>query len=157
MKITRKSDYGLRAVCELAKHYEQSPVSITDIASAQGIPDPFLEKIMQELKAAGLIRATHGRGGGYSLKNAPEKISTKEVIEALEGPVALVHCLDPSLQCMIEEGCPTSDFWSVINLKFQQALGETSLADLIPNGVKTESEHLKILKESGVPRELPTR
>ena len=156
MKITRKSDYGLRAVCELAKKHGQEPVSIAEIASAQGIPDPFLEKIMQELKGAKLIKATQGRGGGYSLMKAPEAISARDVIEALEGPVALVHCLDPALQCMIEDGCPTSDFWSIINVKFQKALGDTTLADLIAKGSGRRSEHLKIIKESGATRELPT-
>ncbi len=131
MRITRKSDYGLRAMCELAKSYGRSPISITEIVAAQGIPDPFLEKIMQELKNAGLIAATHGRSGGYSLERAPDRISVREVIEALEGPVALVTCLDPALRCMIEDGCPTSGFWALINERFEQALGATTLADLL--------------------------
>ncbi len=131
MRITRKSDYGLRAMVELARRYEESPVSIGEIAASQSIPDPFLEKIMQELKGAGLIRATHGRGGGYSLCRPPAEISVREVIEALEGPVALVNCLDASLRCEIEQGCPTSAFWAVINERFQRALGETTLDDLL--------------------------
>ncbi len=131
MRITRKSDYGLRAMVELAQRYERSPVSIAEIATSQQIPDPFLEKIMQELKGAGLIRATHGRGGGYSLERPPQEISVKEVIEALEGPVALVTCLDSSLRCDIEEGCPTSGFWAVVNRRFEEALGETTLLDLL--------------------------
>lgn len=131
MRITRKSDYGLRAMCELATSYGRSPISITEIAAAQGIPDPFLEKIMQELKSAGLIAATHGRGGGYSLERAPDEISVREVIEALEGPMALVTCLDPALKCLIEDGCPTSGFWALINERFEQALGATTLSDLL--------------------------
>ena len=131
MRITRKSDYGLRAMVELARRFGEAPVSIGEIAASQGIPDPFLEKIMQELKGAGLIRATHGRGGGYSLRRPPEAISVKEVIEALEGPVALVNCLDASLRCEIERGCPTSAFWAIINERFERALGETTLRDLL--------------------------
>lgn len=131
MKITRKSDYGLRAMVELAKRQRRSPVPIVEIAAAQSVPDPFTEKIMQELKGAGLIRATHGRGGGYSLARPPEEISVKAIIEALEGPVALVSCLDPALRCLIEEGCPTSGFWALINERFEQALGQTTLADLL--------------------------
>ena len=131
MRITRKSDYGLRAMVELARRFGEAPISIGEIAASQGIPDPFLEKIMQELKGAGLIRATHGRGGGYSLERPPEAISVKEVIEALEGPVALVNCLDTSLRCEIERGCPTSTFWAVINERFERALGETTLQDLL--------------------------
>jgi Rrf2 family protein len=150
MRITRKSDYGLRAMYELARSYGRSPMSITEIATAQGIPDPFLEKIMQEMKSAGLIVATHGRGGGYSLDRAPEKISVREVIEALEGPVALVTCLDPSLKCLIEEGCPTSGFWMLINDRFEQALGATTLADLVQSTKIHRSLKRKIPEESGL-------
>jgi Rrf2 family protein len=139
MRITRKSDYGLRAMYELAKSYSRSPISIAEIAQVQGIPDPFLEKIMQELKGAGLISATHGRGGGYSLERPPDQISVKEIIEALEGPVALVACLDESLRCMIEAGCPTSTFWAIINERFQQALGATTLDDLLRQGAQEGS------------------
>lgn len=150
MRITRKSDYGLRAMYELAKSYGRSPVSITEIAAAQGIPDPFLEKIMQELKSAGLIAATHGRGGGYSMDRAPSLISVREVIEALEGPVALVTCLDPSLKCMIEEGCPTSGFWMLINDRFEEALGATTLADLLRSARTSPSSKRKVPEESGL-------
>ncbi|OGF55472.1 MAG: hypothetical protein A2Z21_06645 [Candidatus Fraserbacteria bacterium RBG_16_55_9] len=150
MRITRKSDYGLRAMCELAKSHGRSPISITEVAAAQGIPDPFLEKIMQELKSAGLIAATHGRGGGYSLERAPNQISVREVIEALEGPMALVTCLDPALKCMIEDGCPTSSFWALINERFEQALGATTLADLLQRIPGSHSPKHTIPEESGL-------
>ena len=152
MKITRKSDYGLRAMYELAKSYGRSAISITEISATQGIPDPFLEKIMQELKSAGLIAATHGRGGGYSLERAPGRISVREVIEALEGPMALVTCLDPTLKCMIEDGCPTSSFWALINERFEQALGATTLADLLQSTSASNSPQRVIPKESGLVR-----
>ena len=108
-----------------------------------------LEKIMQELKSAGLIAATHGRGGGYSLDRTPSRISVREVIEALEGPVALVTCLDPSLKCLIEDGCPTSGFWMLINERFEEALGATTLADL-PGSARTPPyAKRKVPEESG--------
>lgn len=152
MRITRKSDYGLRAMVELARRFGEAPISIGEISASQGIPDPFLEKIMQELKSAGLIQATHGRGGGYSLKRSPETISVKEVIEALEGPVALVNCLDASLRCEIERGCPTSAFWAVINERFEQALGETTLQDLLATASSgPESERAARTRRSRLP------
>jgi len=150
MKITRKSDYGLRAICELAKHHGNAPVSISEIASSQGIPDPFLEKIMQALKSEGLIRSTHGRGGGYSLNRMPAEISVKEVVEALEGPIALVHCLDPEAECSIEDGCSTSGFWSLINERFMEALGETSLEDLNNFRPSESNTRWHIVEESAI-------
>ncbi|HED03721.1 MAG TPA: Rrf2 family transcriptional regulator [Candidatus Fraserbacteria bacterium] len=130
MKITRKSDYGLRALYLLAMHYGGDPLSITQIASAQGIPDPFLEKIMQELREAGLIVAALGRSGGYALSRPPEEISARDLLQALEGPTALVACLDPNLSCGIEHNCPTSAFWELLNERFEELLARTSLTDL---------------------------
>lgn len=130
---------------QLAQNYGRAPVSIGEIAASQGIPDPFLEKIMQELKSAELIVAARGRGGGYSLERPPEKISVREIIEALEGPVTLVTCLDPSLKCLIESGCPTSSFWALINERFEQALGATTLADLVQS-MRKPSRPIKISK-----------
>lgn len=131
MKVTRKSDYGLRALFTLAKSYGEAPVSIGQIAIEHRIPDPFLEKIMQELREAGLIEATHGRGGGYLLKRRPNQISLWEVVEALDGPIALVSCLDPNVKCAIEEGCPTSSVWTLINERFEQCLKELTLDDIL--------------------------
>lgn len=137
MKITRKSDYGLRAMVELAKRYDTGPIPIAAVASAQRVPDSFTEKIMQELKGAGLIRAVQGRGGGYTLAQDPATISVKAIVEALEGPVALVSCLDPDLECQIEAGCPTSGFWALINERFAEVLGQTALADLLTDDGET--------------------
>jgi len=138
MKVTRKSDYGLRALFTLAKFHSDQPVSIGQIAAEHRIPDPFLEKIMQELREAGLIEATHGRSGGYLLKRRPSQISVWEVVQALDGPIALVNCLDPSLKCAIEDGCPTSSLWTLINERFEQCLKELTLDDLL----KAEEAHI---------------
>lgn len=131
MRITRKSDYGLRAMFELARSYERTPISIADIAARHGIPDPFLEKIMQELRESGLVEAIHGRGGGYTLKKSPAQISIRDIVRALEGPVALVTCLDPELRCQIEGGCPTSLIWNLINAKFEESLNSLTLEDIL--------------------------
>ena len=86
---------------------------------------------MQELREAGLIEATHGRSGGYLLKRRPNQISVWEVVQALDGPIALVNCLDPNLKCAIEDGCPTSSLWMLINERFEQCLKELTLDDLL--------------------------
>jgi len=141
MKITRKSDYGLRALYLLAAHYGGDPLSIAQIASAQGIPDSFLEKIMQELREAGLIVAALGRSGGYALSRPPEEISVRDMLRALEGPTALVTCLDPNLSCDIEHNCPTSAFWGLLNGRFEELLAQTSLADLFYSGRQSSERH----------------
>lgn len=131
MKITRKSDYGLRALYSLACHYTDAPVSIGHLAAAHGIPEPFLEKIMQELRDKGFVEAAHGRGGGYRLKRRPTQITLREVVRALDGPIALVTCLDPGLKCAIDLKCPTSSIWEVINAKLEEYLASLTLADIL--------------------------
>ncbi|MFN4219190.1 MAG: RrF2 family transcriptional regulator [Candidatus Bipolaricaulia bacterium] len=131
MKVTRKSDYGLRALCTLARQYNGEPVSIGQLSAEHKIPEPFLEKIMQELREHGLVEATHGRGGGYLLKKRPSLISLREIVRALDGPIALVTCLDPNLQCSIEANCPTSSIWEIINQKLEEYLGSLTLSDVI--------------------------
>ena len=130
MQLTRKTDYGLRAISELARRPEEA-TPIANIALRHGIPDSFLEKIMQELRQAGLVEATHGRSGGYRLARPPQQISLKEVVHALEGPIALVMCLDPNLKCKIELGCPTSNVWSLINARFEESLSTLTLEDIL--------------------------
>lgn len=131
MKVTRKSDYGLRALCTLARQYNGEPVSIGQLAAEHKIPEPFLEKIMQELREHDLVEAAHGRGGGYLLKKRPSQISLREIVHALDGPIALVTCLDPNLKCSIEDGCPTSSIWEIINQKLDEYLNSLTLSDVI--------------------------
>jgi len=134
MQVTRKTDYGLRAISELALHPEEA-VPIANIALQHGIPDSFLEKIMQELRQAGLVEATHGRSGGYRLSKPAAHISLRDVVHALEGPIALVVCLDPALKCKIAHGCTTTDVWGIINERFEASLAELSLADVLQKEV----------------------
>ena len=131
MKVTRKSDYGLRALCTLARQYTGEPVSIGQLSAEHNIPEPFLEKIMQELREHGLVEATHGRGGGYLLKKRPSHISLREIVHALDGPIALVTCLEPGLKCSIEADCPTSSVWEIINHKLDEYLASLTLGDVI--------------------------
>mgnify|MGYP002623630887 CR=1 FL=1 len=130
MQITRKTDYGLRAISELARQGEGA-MPINAISERHGIPVAFLEKIMQALRQAGLIEATHGRGGGYRLSRPAGRISIRDVVHALEGPLALVVCLDPNLKCGIEQGCPTSHAWEVINRRFEESLAALTLEDIL--------------------------
>lgn len=130
MQITRKTDYGLRAISELARN-PANAIPIGSLAQKHGIPDSFLEKIMQELRQSGLVEATQGRGGGYRLAKSAMEISLKDVVRALEGTVALVMCLDPNLKCNIERGCPTSPIWAIINDRFEQTLSSLSLQDVL--------------------------
>ena len=90
MRIPRRVDYGLRALIYLSVQDPGKCCSITAIAKQQqGVPKKFLEKIIQDLVRCGLIKSQRGACGGYTLARSPEQISFYDVIEAIEGPIAV--------------------------------------------------------------------
>jgi Rrf2 family protein len=88
MQIPRRVEYGLRAVIYLSVQEPEKCCSITEIAKQEGVPKK-LEKIIQDLMRCGLIKSQRGACGGYTLARSPEQISFYDVIEAIEGPIAV--------------------------------------------------------------------
>lgn len=103
LKLTRGADYGTLGILYLACQPRERVVLISEIAGAQGVPESYLAKIFQDLAKAGLVRSHRGARGGFTLARLPEEITLRQVIEAVEGPIALNRCLDP------REGCPHSE------------------------------------------------
>src|SRR5256886_11794375 len=95
MKFTLGTEYGILALIELAARYGDGPVPARAIASAQGIPLRFLEHQLAALHKAGIVNSLRGANGGAALARAPSEIPISEVIDALEGPLAPMDCLEP--------------------------------------------------------------
>ncbi|MBI4316881.1 MAG: RrF2 family transcriptional regulator [Chloroflexi bacterium] len=131
MKISMKSDYGLRAVLDLAQRYGQGPVQSGDIAVRQGIPEPYLEQLLSTLRKAGLIRSVRGPQGGHRLVKPPAEISVGEVIAALEGSIAPIGCVDEVGTCDRSSICVQRDIWMEINQITQRVLDSTTIASLL--------------------------
>ncbi len=89
MKISKKCQYALKAIFELASRNIDEPAKIQVIAEAQGIPQRFLEAILNELKHGGFVESRRGNEGGYILARAPEELTTGEVIEYIQGPISV--------------------------------------------------------------------
>ena len=87
MLVSQKTQYALRAVFELARHYGKGPIKVGDIAQAQAIPPRFLEVILHQLKRTGLVDSRRGNEGGFLLTRPPAQIAVGEVIEFVQGPV----------------------------------------------------------------------
>lgn len=130
MQIPRRVDYGLRAVIYLSGQAPERCCSIAEIAKQQGMPRKFLEKIIQDLLRGGLIKSKRGACGGYALARAPEAISFSDVIEALEGPIAVNACLDNHLGCAQMGRCTMIGVWSEVQKKVTEILSGTTLAAL---------------------------
>ncbi len=87
MRLSKKAEYGLRALIYAARFPEGTTFQIKDLAEKNGIPKKFLELILLELKNAGILRSRRGVGGGYLLGRRPETIRSTEILRAIEGPV----------------------------------------------------------------------
>jgi Rrf2 family protein len=89
-------------------------VSTASISEAESIPLPFLTKVISRLATAGLVTTSRGMGGGVSLARPPEEITLLQVVEAVDGPIVLNHCLLRSGTCEHEPNCAAHDVWSEI-------------------------------------------
>ena len=108
MRLSRKSEYGLRALIELTGAYEQSAMRRSDIAESQQIPMGFLETILLELKRAGILGSRPGAQGGYRLIKPPEDVSLGQVIRVLDGPLAPIACVSQTAYQTCQD-CPYSE------------------------------------------------
>ena len=130
MQIPRRVDYGLRAVIYLSGQDPEKCCSITEIAKQQGVPRKFLEKIIQDLIRTGLIKSRRGSCGGYRLARPPDAISFYDVIEAIEGPIAVNACLDQHLGCDQLSRCTMVGVWNEVQRKVIEVFTSTKIADL---------------------------
>jgi Rrf2 family protein len=108
--ISRKGKYAIRSALYLARHYGCGPVTVETISGAEGISHKFLETIMQELRKGGLVYSRRGKGGGYTLRQSPQKITIGRIIRLIDGPLAPVRCVSatayaPCPDCPSEKSC----------------------------------------------------
>jgi len=134
MNLTKKSSYGLIAAMELAQTDASEPRSAGHIAEQYELSVSFIEKILHELRIAGLVGSKQGRGGGYYLARRPSDISVRDVLEALGESLDLVGCLGTDGHCDLTSFCPTQAAWRHIDVRFKRLLDSLSLETLLtPN------------------------
>ena len=130
MVISRRTDYGVRIVLDLATlpHDSRSPAH--DIADRQKIPRPFLAKIISRLCLAGLVTTYRGAGGGVALARPAAEITLLQVVEALDGPVRLNRCVIRPDDCPRNEHCPVHPVWSRAQADLVDRLSSTTFETL---------------------------
>ncbi len=104
---------------------------LRDVAKSQDISEKYLSRLVIELRRAGLISSVRGAGGGYRLARPPKMISILEILDVMEGPVAIVECLNQSDYCNRSKRCPPQVLWSQINQKIRNVFAEYTLQDLL--------------------------
>jgi Rrf2 family protein len=129
LRISRKIDYGLRAMIFLASIPGDAVVPFREIARRMAIPEDFLAKILKELVDEGLVRSTRGPRGGYALGRPASEVSFLDVIEAVEGPIALNTCLDDD-GCSREPVCTMASVWRLGQEKMLEVYRQSKLSDL---------------------------
>ncbi|MGA2418001.1 MAG: Rrf2 family transcriptional regulator [Candidatus Staskawiczbacteria bacterium] len=127
MNISKKSQYGLRAMVFLAKNFKSKKFSLLkDVSEKEAIPFDFLEKILSDLEKTKLVKGKKGIGGGYILAKNPKKITAKDIVDPLENTTA-VDCRF----CGKSRKCLTKNVWRKIDVAINKTLKSITLADLI--------------------------
>jgi Rrf2 family protein len=124
-RVSERNHLGLIFMTQLAKAGEGSYLSVKEAAEETRMARGYLEEIALALKTAGLIDGRQGPGGGYRLSKSAKEISAKEIIEALEGPVTLVACMEGA--CPIEGTCGSKKLWGFLQKNVLDALDTTTL------------------------------
>ena len=132
MRVSTRSDYGLRALIELAGPYGQGPLQSSEIALRRHIPEQYLDQLLTSLRKSGFIRSVRGPAGGHELVRPPTEICVREVIAALEGTLSPVAWLDepPELTDHPHQ-CGQREIWERIRDATTDILQSYSVADLL--------------------------
>jgi len=132
MKISTKGEYGIRAMLELTKRHGQGYVQSSIIAAIREIPENYLYQLLITLRKAGLIKSRRGPQGGHMLAREPESITLAETVVALEGPLAVVSCVQPHVihDCSFGDRCVLRDVWQRVTDATEAILRETTFAEL---------------------------
>lgn len=117
---------------ELARHFGDGPTALSEVARAQALPLPYLERVAATLRRAGLLASVRGAHGGYVLARDPSCISVSDVLTAVEGALVPVGCLtNGGPRCARESSCATRNVWQVVAGCLTQTLDGMSLADVL--------------------------
>lgn len=129
LKMSRLTDYGTGVLAYLASAGAR-PHSTNEVAELTGLPAATVSKILKLLTRSGLVTSHRGALGGYALARPATNITAAEIIDALEGPVALTECSNEDSHCQLESSCLVGTAWQRINVAIRRALDEISLAEL---------------------------
>jgi len=129
--LRRNTDYALRAMGYLAKHWQQGVVSTQTIARSEDISYLLLRKLMRQLLKGELVRSLSGPSGGFELKKSPARTSLLEIIIAIQGPVNLNKCLRNGYVCSRHKTCPVHKKLSKLQKHIDNYFSEITLQDLL--------------------------
>ena len=131
MRLTHLADYAVVMMTAAARRDAGARLSATELAEETGVPLPTAQKLMQRLAAAGLLTGQRGAGGGYALARPVTDISLADIVEAVEGPIAMTMCADGvNHNCILDAHCRVKPHMGIVGAKVRGALGAVSLQEL---------------------------
>jgi len=148
MQFTKAEAYGTLGVLYLAEQSSKRAVPMSEIAEAQEVPEKFLAKIFQNLTKNGIVTSHRGARGGFTLNKKPGVITVRQIVEAIQGPYHLIHCLHDNECCEKYDFCPVRVVLEKAEIKLLEVFGSYSIADLIKwkRKQKTDSHTAKMRK-----------
>jgi FeS assembly SUF system regulator len=150
LRMSKLTDYGTMVLAELATN-DQGLSTASQVADATHLALPTVSKLLKSLAHSGLVVSARGVQGGYALARPATAISAAEILDALEGPVALTDCSSSSGSCDLESYCRVGTAWQRINHSIRKALEGVSLADLQVRREPLPSLHSDLRKTAATP------
>jgi len=131
MRLTHLADYAVVLMTAAARYPAGARLSATELSGDTGVPLPTAQKLMGQLAASGLLTSARGASGGFALSRPAGEISLADIVEAVEGPIALTMCSDSSNhQCILDAHCRVKPHIGVVGRAIRGALGGVSLTEL---------------------------
>jgi FeS assembly SUF system regulator len=131
MRLSNMADYAVVVMGAAARHCGGVRTSATELSSETGIALPTVQKLVSILSKGGLLRSVRGAGGGIQLARPAAAITLADIIEAVEGPIALTGCVnEQTCHCAIEPDCAVKPHMGVVNNAVRGALANISLMSL---------------------------
>ncbi|MFC0269809.1 SUF system Fe-S cluster assembly regulator [Kushneria aurantia] len=129
LKLSKMSDYGAVIMAQIARDDEESHAA-ADIAERVGLPRPTVSKTLKLLLRAGLLVSRRGASGGYRLSRSASAITVRDIITAIDGPIAVTECSHGEGDCDLIDSCGVADNWQRVSLAIRQLLDSVTLSDL---------------------------
>ena len=142
--ISRQTDYATRLVLHLASLEPGTQVAIAEISRIRRLPIPFVRRLVGQLVKAGLITSSRGSGGGVRLARPAAEITLLDVVQAIEGAIALNHCVDHPEACVLAEHCPGNRAWTGITRALEANLSAIRFDALARGSEGHQAAHARL-------------
>jgi len=148
LRISKLTDYATVLLASLSDA-GGGLTSASELADRTGIGLPTVSKLLKELQRAGLVRSTRGARGGYQLARPADEITAAQIIDAVEGPVALTECASDHGSCDIEASCRVGHSWQQVSMAIRHSLQELRLTTLIAHDAPVRAPDLAAALDRG--------